>query len=125
MSVTESYKTVTFSPDALMHVTIAVMTQLRADRTGIDRDASPVVASYRDFLREQIATGAEALAALNSPLYREDMHGALQGDMLDTVLSELREQRVAVGINARSGVSNYLARLERLDAALQFLESQK
>ena len=63
MSVTESYKTVTFSRDALMYVRGAVVGQLNTDRTRIEvaKDSALI-----DFLRREIADGTEVLNALNS-----------------------------------------------------------
>ena len=63
MRVTESYKTVTFSADALMYVRVAVAGQLNDDRVRIEvaKDSS-----FIDFLRREIATGTEVLNALNA-----------------------------------------------------------
>lgn len=63
MSVTQNYKTVTFSADALMYVRGAVVGQLNADRARIEvaKDSG-----LTDFLRREIATGTEVLNALNS-----------------------------------------------------------
>ena len=63
MSVTESYKTVTFSSDALMYVKDAVMARLISDKARIEvaKDSA-----FIDFLRREIATGTEVLNALNS-----------------------------------------------------------
>jgi hypothetical protein len=63
MSVTESYKTVTFSSDALMCVKDAVMARLISDKARIEvaKDSA-----FIDFLRREIATGTEVLNALNA-----------------------------------------------------------
>ena len=63
MPVTQNYKTVTFSADALMYVRGAVVGQLNADKARIEvaRDSGLV-----DFLRCEIATGTEVLNALNA-----------------------------------------------------------
>ena len=146
MSVTQNYKTVTMSSDAHLHAVIAVMTQLRADRA-VKRTPGD---EYDKFLVDQITTGTEALAALNAATSANTaiatvvltrMPGALEGEMLDTVLSELHAIRKIIvagyaglgpktlavtgrtDIEGRVGAA--MARLDRLDAALLFLESPK
>ena len=63
MSVTESYKAVTFSADALMYVRGAVVGQLNTDRARIEvaKDSALI-----DFLRREIDCGTEVLNALNA-----------------------------------------------------------
>ena len=125
MPVTQNYKTVTFSPDALMYVTVAVLTQLRADRREIAR--LPEVA-FDDFLVGEIATGNAAMAFLNShtTLSREYTHGSLEGELLQTVLEELHQWRaVLVDTTGKLGGAWLPGRLERLDNALLFLENPK
>ena len=63
MQVTQNYKTVTFSADALMYVKDAVMVRLISDQAGIEvaKDSA-----FIDFLRREIATGTEVLNALNA-----------------------------------------------------------
>ncbi|MGK5049871.1 hypothetical protein ACQ4WP_28895 [Janthinobacterium sp. GB4P2] len=62
MPVTQNYKSVTFSADALMYVRGAVVGQLNADRARIEaaKDSALI-----DFLRREIADGTEVLNALN------------------------------------------------------------
>jgi hypothetical protein len=126
MSVTESYKTVKFSSDALMYVKDAVMARLISDKARIEvaKDSA-----FIDFLRREIATGTEVLNALNSGavLTREDTHGALDGALLATVLRELHHmRRLVVGCHVMSDMpAARAARLGSLDAALLFLENPK
>ncbi len=63
MSVTQNYKSVTFSSDALMYVKDTVMERLIGDKARIEvaKDSA-----FIDFLRREIATGTEVLNALNS-----------------------------------------------------------
>lgn len=63
MQVTQNYKKVTFSADALMYVKDAVMARLISDKARIEvaKDSA-----FIDFLRREIATGTEVLNALNS-----------------------------------------------------------
>jgi hypothetical protein len=63
MPVTQNYKTVTFSADALMYVKDAVMARLISDKARIEvaKDSA-----FIDFLHREIATGTEVLNALNS-----------------------------------------------------------
>ena len=63
MQVTQNYKTVTFSADALMYVRGAVIGQLNTDRARVEvaKDSALI-----EFLRREIATGTEVLNALNS-----------------------------------------------------------
>jgi hypothetical protein len=63
MSVTQNYKSVTFSRDALMYVRGSVLGQLLIDKARIEvaKDSALI-----DFLRIEIATGTEVLNALNS-----------------------------------------------------------
>lgn len=63
MSLTQNYKTVTLSEDALQFAVIAVLTQLRADRREVARLPAP---AFDDFLVKEVALGTEALAALNA-----------------------------------------------------------
>lgn len=115
-------KTVTMSSDAHLHAIIAVMTQLRADRA-VKRTPGD---EYDKFLVDQITTGTEALAALNaaSVLTREDTHGALEGEMLDTVLHELHQMRIVLN----GGTPDLMKKQERINSlrdALLFLENLK
>lgn len=63
MSVTQNYKTVTFSADALMYVKDAVLARLLIDKTRME---SAKDSALIDFLRREIATGTEVMNALNS-----------------------------------------------------------
>ncbi|MCX7289719.1 hypothetical protein [Janthinobacterium sp.] len=63
MLVTQNYKSVTFSPDALTYVKGAAMARLISDKDRIEgaKDSALV-----EFLRREIATGTEVLNALNA-----------------------------------------------------------
>lgn len=129
MSVTQNYKSVTFSADALMYVRGAVIGQLNTDRARVEvaKDSALI-----EFLRREIATGTEVLNALNSGavLTREDTHGALNGALLATVLRELHHMLDLMGHGYEGpgmtvGQAARRARIESLNAALLFLESPK
>lgn len=62
MSVTQSYKTVTLTPDALIYVQLAVLTQMRADRAAKRTPGE----EYDSFLKEQLETGVGAMLSLNA-----------------------------------------------------------
>lgn len=123
MQVTQNYKTVTFSRDALMYGKDAVLARLLIDKARIEvaKDSALI-----DFLRREIATGTEVLNALNSGavLTREDTHGALEGAMLATVLRELRNMHSLLLVS-QVGMSEQMERIAGLDAALLFLENPK
>lgn len=128
MSVTQNY-TITMSIDQRMHATVAVMTQLRADRAQI---AKFPPTGFDDFLVQQIAAGTETLTALNNSqaLTREDTHGALEGALLATVLRELHAMRaLVVGDYEMPGMSRCAserrAHIGSIDAVLMFLENPK
>ena len=113
-----------------MYVKDAVMARLISDKARIEvaKDSA-----FIDFLRREIATGTEVLNALNSGavLTREDTHGTLNGEMLETVLDALRVARLAAIKTAcemqvsKVSCDTASGRLESLDAALMFLENPK
>lgn len=123
MSVTQNYKTfkLSASDEVIRYIVAAVMMQL-----AIDKDRLKSVKDYAlaEFLRMEIAKGGEAVAALNVESTREDTHGVLGGEMLETVLSELHVMRLFL-VECSVKAPGNPARLARLDAALLFLESQK
>lgn len=138
MQVTQNYKTITMSSDAHLHAIIAVMTQLRADRA-VKRTPGD---EYDKFLVDQITTGTEALAALNAATSANTaiatatvvltrMPGALEGDMLDLVIQLLRNEMVKLrgrehGMRSSKISCDVVAtKIERVNAALLFLENQK
>ena len=127
MQVTQNY-TITMSSDAWLAVVAAVLTSVRDDRRELDR--MPLMPGWAEWINSEIKLKSEALGALNLAkiLTREDTHGALEGEMLDTVRMELQFMRWILGtggciVNLTPSV--LIERIERLDAALLFLESPK
>lgn len=127
---------VLLTPDQHMHATIAVMTQLRADR-GAKRTPGD---EYDKFLSSQIAIGAETLNALNATTVTATAVMAsnaargtlddLDGARLATVLRELHAMlAIVAGGYVFPGMpaspSERRARAGSLNDALLFLESPK
>lgn len=117
---------VILTSDQHMHATVAVMTQLRADRAQIARFPAT---GFDDFLVQQIGTGTETLESLNASTLPATVvltrtPGAMDGAMLATVLRELRFARILLAECSAKGPGNQ-PRIDRLDAALLFLESPK
>lgn len=119
MSVTQNY-TITMSGEVWTHIKNAVMARLEEKLR-----VAGMTTGMPDFLMSEVAGGAAALAVLH--LNRKNTHGALEGEMLDTVLCELIDMRrlILEGRTRPIGASGYIERLRRLDAALLFLENQK
>ena len=123
MSVTQNYKTfkLSASDDVIRYIVAAVMMQLAVDK---DRFKSAKDSALVDWLRREIDKGGEAVAAMKVESTREDTHGALGGEMLETVLSELHVMRLFL-VECSVKAPGNPARLARLDAALLFLENPK
>ncbi|PJJ17806.1 hypothetical protein CLU90_0986 [Janthinobacterium sp. 67] len=142
MSVTQNYKTfkLSASNDVIQYIVKAVMQKLFADQDRIRITDSPALVS---FLSRDIAFGSDALTALNC---RSMRYQAIEGEMLDTVLLALRNQRGAAIQNLemmRRMFSEYQAgklgapwvhqgdvdrkqvAISDIDAALLFLENLK
>ena len=125
MPVTQNYKTVTFSTDAWATAISAVLTVMRDLRRTIG--GSPVASEFMDYLLKEVAINTEALTALNAAtvLTREDTHGALDGEMLLVVLTELKFV-LGMLVDGKFGEGAYtIMRAERIAAALLFLENPK
>ena len=123
MSVTQNY-TITMSSDAWLSTAAAVLTSLRDDRRELDR--MPLMPGWAEWINSEIALKSEAIGALNlaKPLTREDTHGALEGEMLKTVLIELHQMRIFLNRGTLDTMYRE-ERLEALNAALLFLENPK
>lgn len=121
MSVTQNY-TIHTSSTVLMYIKLAVMTQVRADALAKRTPGE----EYDAYLKEQIATGTEALTALNA-FTSEDMHGPLDARTMATVLRELRNTHNLIFVGPVTGVgeSEWRARIESIQAALLVLEGPK
>ncbi|UQV43952.1 hypothetical protein KIV45_18890 [Janthinobacterium lividum] len=113
------------SKDAWMATISAVMTVMRDLRRTIG-GPPPIPFEFMDYLQKEMAVNNEALGALSAVniLTREDTRGALEGAMLITVLDELHTMRRLI-VDGAFGDMKGLGRLDRLDAALLFLESPK
>ena len=124
MQVTQNY-TITMSSDAWLATVAAVLTSVREDRRELDR--MPLMPGWAEWINSEIKLKSEALGALNLAkiLTREDTHGALDGEMLLVVLTELK---FVLGMLAdgKFGEGAYtIMRAERIAAALLFLENPK
>ena len=128
MSVTQNY-TINTSSEVWEHIGTAVIGRLEDKMRVVGLTDRPLP----DFLMNEIARGVEAMVVLNAAtvLTREDTHGALEGEMLDLVRQLLRNEIVELREQDRGFRSSKIscdvvaAKIERVNAALLFLESPK
>lgn len=136
MLVTQSYKTVTLSDDAYLHVQLAVLTQMKSDRAARRMPGD----EYDKFLQQQLALGVEAMSALNAAnvtvtavMASNAARGTLadlDGTNLSTVIFALHFMLHSLNHGPFANVSDVLAGQiiaspDALNAALLFLENPK
>lgn len=129
MSVTQSYKTVTFSDQQHLHVVLAVMTQLRVDNAAKRTPGD----EYDKFLAAEIALGVGVLAVLNSVTATPAARGPLNdldGRNLRTAIQALHFMLHTLRSGPFDKVTDVLdgqviVSPDALNAALLFLENPK
>lgn len=120
MSVTQNYKTVTFTSSAANFVSNMVSMRLEANRAALVKVQAPHI---KEFLDGEIALCLGVQSAMNSPLCREDTRGALEGENLQTAIAAMRcmlRERRGERWALLGAPTN-----EALSAALHFLENPK